>query len=175
MRRRVRPLIPILVTTILVVTAVGCSDDAGGSKASPTERLSGIYAAAIEAIATDALVTLPTEDDDLLTVFVTAHEDVVISADVQVGVVSALESWASVRFIDSLDEAIDRDAEWETVRGDGILVGLGEVSGTDVTARLSADRYVSTRLSIVYDLDLARRSGVWRVELPLDAVEIDGP
>lgn len=172
MRRPVRLVASVLVTTMLL--AAGCGDDDTPSPPDPNERLTDIYAAAIEAIAADA-TDLPGEDDDPLTVFVAEHEEAEISADVQVGVVAALESWATVRFIDSLDEAVDRDEDGAPVRGEGILVGLGEVGDGEATATLVADRYEGEGTTVVYDLELTRRGGEWTVETPLDGVAVDAP
>ena len=173
MRRPVRLVASVLVTATLLVFTAACGDDAASSP-DPNERLVDIYAAAIEAIAADA-TTLPTEDEQPLTVFVAEHEEVEISADVQVGVVAALESWASVRFIDSLEEAVDLDAEGEPVRGEGVLVGLGEVSDGEASATLVADRYEGEGMTVVFDLELTRRVGEWSVTMPLDGVAVDAP
>lgn len=175
MRRPVRHVAGVLVISMLIALAAACGDDDATAPPDPNERLTDIYAAAIEAVAAD-VTTLPTEDDDdVLTVFVAEHDDAQISADVQLGVVAALESWASVRFIDSLDEAIDRGADGEPVRGDGILVGLGEVSDGEASATLVADRYEGEGTTIVYDLQLTRRAGEWSVTTPLDGVAVDAP
>ena len=46
---------------------------------------------------------LPGEDDDRLNLYLEVREDAEVSAEVQVGVLTELEEWAEVRFIDSLE------------------------------------------------------------------------
>ena len=174
MRRHVR-LLAVLATSILLATLTGCGDDDGEvSPPDPEDRLVAIYAATIEALAADA-GPLPGEDDNRLTIFVAPREDATIDADVQVGVVSELESWASVRFIDGLDEAIERDDPEEPVRDDGLLIGLGAVSDGEAAATLVADRYESVDSMTVFEVDVVRRVGEWNVETPLDGVPVDAP
>jgi hypothetical protein len=175
-RRPLRLLVPVLAWIFALSAVTACVDDDGDASEplDPVERLVDIYSATIEAIADEA-GPLPAEDDDPMTIYVTPRDDADISADVQVGVVSALEDWATVRFIDSLDEALDRDVEGHPVRGEGLLIGLGPVSDGTASASLTADRYESQDMTLVFDVEVARRAGEWSVAAPLSGVPVDAP
>lgn len=171
-----------LVAAVVALAACGsvlvaCTDDEPSAGQDPTERLVAIYAATITEVATDtgALPDADDEDAPQVMVFLQTHEDAQINADVQVGVVSGLEDWANVRFIDEVDEALSEDDEGTTVRDDGILIGLGPVSDGEVTADLVADRWVSDDETYVYDVAVRRQGGEWMVEQPLDGMRVRNP
>lgn len=178
MRRPVRLLMSVLATILFLSVIAACSDDDADGASDPTDstdRLVDIYAAVIEAVAAEA-GPLPGEEDDPLTVYLAARDEADIGVDVQVGVVGALEDWASVRFIDSLDEALATDDEGvEHVRGDGLLIGLGPVGEGTATASLVADRYESAEVTMVYELDVVRRSGQWSVVPPVEGEPVGAP
>lgn len=178
MRRPVRLLVSVLATILAIAGLASCGDDDADGAIDPTdgnERLVAIYAAVIEAVAAEA-GPLPAEEDDPLTIYLTARGDAEIGVDVQVGVVSALEDWASVRFIDSLDEALVEDDDGvEHVRGDGLLIGLGPVTDGVATATVVADRYEAADVTTVYDIEVVRRSGQWNVVPPLEGDAVGAP
>lgn len=181
-----------LVLAVIAVSALAgaCGDDGDGEGAlDPNQRLVDVYAATVRAIAEDERPLPDSADEDgdasdeddesgddgPLDVFLAARDDAEISAEVQAGIVVDLEDWANVRFIDELDEALEEHEGVERVRSDGVLIGLGAVSGDDTEASLTADRYESESSTIVYDVTLTRRGGEWQVEVPLDGVTVPAP
>lgn len=155
---------------------VSCTDDEPSAGQDPTERLVGIYAATVSAIVDEAGPTRSDSGDADAdrTVFLQAHEETAISAEVQVGVVNELDEWANVRFIDDPGEAIS-DEDGAPVRDDGVLIWLGAVSDGEVDAELVADRYMSADETYVYDVAVRRQGGEWNVEQPLDGVRVRNP
>ena len=186
-----------LVLAAIAISALSgaCGDDDGDGEGGldPNRRLIDVYTATVRAIAEDErpLPDSADEDDESdesdtsdggdsgddgpRDVFLAARDDAEISAEVQAGIVVELEDWANVRFIDALDEALEERDGVERVRSDGVLIGLGAVSGDDTEASLTADRYESESSTIVYDITLTRRGGEWRVEVPLDGVTVPAP
>ncbi|MBK5223271.1 MAG: hypothetical protein JJE52_10440 [Acidimicrobiia bacterium] len=156
---------------IVLIAASGCGDD-DVAEPDPDERLVEIYAATIEAVVAEAS-TLPAEGDDPMFVYVGERHDVKINADVQLGVVVELEGWATIRFIDEQNEGIDTDDPEMPVRGEGMLVGLGPVPDGEASVVVYADRYESESSTVVYDVALHRRGGIWEVETPLEGTEVD--
>lgn len=157
--------------TVVTIVASGCGDDDVAAP-DPDDRLIEIYSATIEAVVADA-APMPDEDDEPMFVYVGSRNEAAIDADVQLGVVVALEDWATIRFIDEQNEAIDSDDPELPVRGEGMLVGLGPVPDGEVSVVVYADRYQSASSTIVYDVELNRRGGVWIAETPLDGTEVD--
>ena len=178
-----------LVAALVVIAALlaaGCGDDEPSAGEDPTERLVGIYSATVTAVVAQSDVPSDDgEDDDggdegkdedtTRTVFLQAHEDNEISAEVQVGVVNELDDWANVRFIDDLEEAVDESVDGAPVRDHGVLIGLGPATEGAVTSTLVADQYVSATQTMVFDVSLRRRSGEWTVEEPLEGVSVRNP
>lgn len=180
---------------MVLLAASACADDAPSAGEDPNERLVGIYSATVTEIvgqsdAPSAGADESGDDEDgddgergsgsgdegkMLTVFLQAHEDNQIDAEVQVGVVNELDDWANVRFIDELEEAVDEGADGGPVRDEGVLIGLGPVADGAVTTSLIADQYVSSTETIVFEVDLRRRSGEWSVETPLEGVSVRNP
>jgi hypothetical protein len=159
----------------LSLAIASCADDDGEAGQDPNQRLVEIYSATVTAIVDDAGMKPTAEDDPTATVFLQTHDDVEINADVQVGVVNELADWANVRFIDDIEEAIDSDADGAPVRDDGTLVGLGPVSEGLVTADLTADRYLSERETVIYEVSVERSGGVWTIEEPIAGVRVPNP
>jgi hypothetical protein len=108
-------------------------------------------------------------------VFPQPHDEVDITAAVPVGVVTALAAGANVRFIADYEDALDSDADGAPVRDDGTLVGLGPVSEGLVTADLTADRYLSERETVIYEVSVERSGGVWTIEEPIAGVRVPNP
>jgi hypothetical protein len=165
------------VVALVASAAASCVDDEPGAGQDPTQRLVEIYSVAVTEIADDAPTAAPEEggEDKKRNVYLRASDETEITAEVQVGVVNDLDEWANVRFIDDMEEAVDLEADGAPVRDDGILIGLGEVSEGEVSAMLTADRYVSDSSIVVYEVALQRRSGEWTVEEPLDGVSLRTP
>jgi hypothetical protein len=176
MQRR-RSLVAAWCAVALVVGATSCVDDEPSAGQDPTERLVEIYSVAVTEIAADAPTIPPDEgeDDEKRNVFLRASAETEMTAEVQVGVVNELAEWANVRFIDDMEEAVDLEVDGAPVRDDGILIGLGEVSDGEVSAMLTADRYVSDSGIVVYEVPLRRQGGAWAVEEPLVGVSVRTP
>ncbi|WP_229022806.1 hypothetical protein [Actinomarinicola tropica] len=175
MRRVAR--LPLVLTTVvvLVATLAGCTDDGPeGAAEDPTQRLVEIYAAAIESVVDEARAR-PDDDADAITLFLEVRDDVEVSAEVQVGVVGALEPWASVRFIDSLEEAVAVDDDEAPVRNDGMLIGLGAVGEGATSTTVMIDRYEGPEATTVFEIDVQRRAGEWTVDGTPRTVAVDAP
>lgn len=175
MRRVARLLLVLATSTALTAGVVACTDDdSGAATQDPNRRLVEVYATAIEAVVSEA-GALPGEDDDRLNLYLEVREDAEVSAEVQVGVLTELEGWAEVRFIDSLEEAVDLDADGAPVRGDGVLIGLGSVSEGATAAVVMLDRYEGPASTTVFEIDVVRRAGEWSVDGSPRTVSVDAP
>jgi hypothetical protein len=176
MQRR-RSLVAAWCVVALATGAASCGDDEPDARQDPTQRLVDIYSVTVTEIADDAPTVAAEEgdEDEKRNVYLRARDETEISAEVQVGIVNDLDEWANVRFIDDLEEAVDLEADGAPVRDDGILIGLGQVGEGEVSAMLTADRYVSDGDIVVYEVAVQRRGGEWTVEQPLDGVSVHTP
>lgn len=152
--------------------AVACSDDGKTGKANPNDRPVEVYTATIKAVAENSGLS-PTDVQPKVTVYVAERDEVTINAEVQVGVVLALDDWATIRFIDDVNEAIDTSVPDQPVKGEGLLIGLGPISSGEATARVYADLYLSERETRVYDVSLIRRMGEWQLDAPLAPTKVN--
>lgn len=161
----------LAVMALLLIATVACTDNTNAAD-DPNQRLIEIYSATIKTVAvhdhpdftdTDALDTV---------VYVVPRDDVEIPIDVQLGVVLELEEWATIRFIDELEEAIDTGAPNEPVRDEGILVGVGQVPDGTATVEVIADRYEHADALIAFELTLERRGGDWAVTEPVEGTHV---
>jgi hypothetical protein len=108
-----------------------------------------------------------------IVVYVSPRGEVDIVLEVQLGVVIALEDWATIRFIDEFEEAIDGGQDHQPVRDGGVLVGLGEVSDGTTSARVVADRYEQADELVSFDLTLHRSGGEWTVDEPIEGTHVN--
>ena len=158
-----RVLLALLIIATLGVSA--CTDDGATvvTPEDPNARLTGIYAATIRTVVTYEHPEFTTDEPIEPVVFVSPREGVEIGVDVQAGVVAALDGWATIRFIDEIDEAIEPGEPDGEVRDGGMLIGLGAVSEGTASVQVGADRYERADEMTVFDLMVQRRSGTWAV------------
>jgi hypothetical protein len=161
----------LTLTVVLVGSAGACTDDTARGD-DPNQRLIDIYSAAIPAIVTYERPDLAALDELDTVVYVAAREGVDIALDVQIGVVVALDEWATIRFIDEFEEAIVGDESEQQVRDGGVLVQLGAVPEGVTTVELGADRYERADHLLSFELSLQRRGGEWSVVGPVEATSI---
>ena len=161
----------LALVALLVVVAGSCTDDADGS-ADPNQRLIDIYAATIQTVTVHERPDFSGHDELDVVVYVAPREGVEIALDVQLGVVLALEEWATIRFIDEFEEAIVSGEPDQPVRDGGVLIGLGDVPDGTASVDLIADRYERADQLIAYDLTLQRRGGEWSVVEPVEGTRV---
>lgn len=144
---------PLLVAAVLA----GCSGP-DGTTDEEEHRTIGLYSAVLR------WFVAGTANEG--TVFVTTAEEAELPLEVEVGIVQELdESGSTVRFIDELEEAIDDSVPELAVRGDGLLIALGSVSGNDPDrAAVYAERYVEVDRVTAYQLVLVRSDSHWEVD-----------
>lgn len=162
-----RPLLALLAFALIAGACTGGSTSADD----PVQREIDIYSTAIRKV---AVIDRPELNDEQLdtVVFVWPLAEVVISLDVQLGIVLALEDWATIRFIDEFEEAILVNEPNSPVRDNGVLVGLGDISEAAGEARLAADRYEQANQLVAFDLLLRRRAGEWSVVEPVERTRV---
>ncbi len=119
----------------LVVSA--CGDDSSGQNTSSRE--SDVYAAILITVAADQP---PADATPILYVAPLANEKA-IPLQVQVSVVDALASDATVRFVDDADQAIDQEVDGAPVLNDALLVRLGAVPPDGASVQVPAELYRS--------------------------------
>jgi hypothetical protein len=115
-----------------VVAVTSCSDE-------DQVRAGAVYVGVITWFANDRA-----DDPEPLTVYVEPRgEGTSIALDVQAEVVSSAEEVASVRFIDTRDEALTSDDDGTTViRDEGILIRLGPVLEEGRRVTVDVDRFI---------------------------------
>jgi hypothetical protein len=160
-----------MLQRLTVVAAFTVALGACGSNDPQTnERDPGVYAAAIEAVATEPLGRIASGDDDQLVVYaVAADEDNGISLDVQAAVAEQLEDVITVRFVDKRSEAVDDSEPSEPVLEEGVLVVLGRVP-SGPSPSVDTERYVDRNHIDRMRVDLQRTGDDWKVTAvePLD-------
>jgi hypothetical protein len=138
--------------------AVGsCGSDATQA----TERDADIYGAVIRTLAPES----PGAETDELDRVVYAgplDDQVEISLEVQVAVIDELDEFATIRFVDSRDEAIEEDEPGEPVLEDGVLMLLSAIPSGSAPS-VDAERYVDDDEAARYRATLERSEGVWKV------------
>ena len=164
-----RFLIALVAVATLGVAA--CNDDIA-APTDPNRRLVEIYAATIQAVATHSRPDLAEQESIDKVVYLASREGVTIDINVQAGIVVELEDWATIRFIDAIEEAIETGEPDAPVRDDGVLLGLGSIPEGVASVSVSADRYEGDSHLTVFDVELARRAGEWSVVEPLESTTI---
>lgn len=162
---------PLLAVLALVMLTGACTDGVAQSDDTVQHQID-IYSATIREV---AVVDRPDLNEDSVdpVIFVSPLTDTTtISLDVQLGVVLALENWATIRFIDEFEEAILVNEPDSPVRDNGVLIGLGQIDLGPSEARLVADRYEQANDLLTFDLLLQRRSGEWSVVEPVDHTRV---
>jgi hypothetical protein len=161
-----------LFVGVALIGLASCTDDRGRAD-DTNQRLIDIYSAAIEQVVTYERPDLAIDEPLDIVVYVSPRGEVDIVLEVQLGVVIALEEWATIRFIDEFEEAIDGGQDHQPVRDGGVLVGLGEVSDGTTSARVVADRYEQAGELVSFDLTLQRSGGEWTVDEPVEGTYVN--
>ena len=136
----------------LVITA-SCSDEG-------QVRAGAVYVGVVTWFANDR-----SDDPEPLTVYVEPRgEGTSIALDVQAEVVSGAEEIASVRFIDTRDEALTTDDDGVTViRDEGILIRLGPVLEEGRRVTVDVDRFIDEETHERWSFSLIETGDSWRV------------
>jgi hypothetical protein len=162
----------VLLGTAVAVLAAACGDETATE--GPVARSSAIQAAAIRAVAEDRLPDVGEAGPDG-PLFLVGNDDRTIELEVQVGVIERLDDWATVRFIDSIEEAVVTDDPEEPVRGDGLLLGLGTIPDGDRTVVVPVTVHDGPGRATAYEVTVSRRGGDWVVIGPLRSVPVTVP
>lgn len=158
---------------MLFALLVGSCTSSETNKPDPNARIIDIYSATIESVASHMGTPVEPTDKPKL-IFINNQSDSSISAEVQLGVVLSLEDWATIRFIDDLEEAIDASQPSSPPKNEGMLIGLGNISSGETATRIYADAYLSDQETWVFDVALRFRGGEWQLEHPLEPTLIKG-
>ena len=105
----------------------------------------------------------PTDPDNVRVVFVAGVGATEMSLEDQVSVIDGFAATHEVRFVDDVTAAIDGDLPGSPPRDEGVLIGIGKITGeTPYTVRVEvyfdADRIEAQLVTVV------RRDGDWVVE-----------
>jgi hypothetical protein len=146
-----RPVAAVMVGVLLAVS--GCTGSEPGAL-----RAGEVY---------DALVrwfsTASPDDPDPLTVHVERWDDGALDLATQAEVVASTAEVATVRFIDSRDEALEWSDDVAQVRAEGVLIRLGPVPERGRQFEVLVDRWVDgdsfERLSVT----VVQRAAEWGV------------
>ena len=141
-----------IVSALVLVIAAGAT--ACVTTSATEERDAAVYAAVVRWFGAGL--------DPATTIFLDSQDDTQIDLVVQVEVLRLLEGFEVVRFIDTLNEAIDETVAGAPVRDMGIFVRLGSISG-DRTVSVAASRYISGDETTGYVFTFTRRQGEWEL------------
>lgn len=124
------------------------------------ERASEVYAAIVEWFASSAVTEQP------LKVFIEPRgEGASISVDVQAELVSSVEKTATVRFIDTRDEALEENEDGvPVVRDDGILLAFDPVPTDAAVVAVEVAQYVDEETVRVHQFELSKAADGWTVD-----------
>jgi hypothetical protein len=149
--------------TFLVATTVAVGS-CGAEDGRSTERGAQVYDAVIRALVSEPPGHPDTgaEQRDRVVYAGPLGEKVDVSLEVQVAVVDQLEEFATIRFVDSRNEAIDDDEERKPVREDGVLLLLGRIPDGR-SPSVEATRYVDVDEDARFRVTVERSRGKWKV------------
>lgn len=147
----------IATAGLVLVALAGLGCDEGGTEDATLARL---YAGVVESVVgTEPFVGL--EDRSELVVWIyPAIDGAGLDLEVQVEVLDHLADYATVRFVDSFDEAVEEDGDGTPVLDGGVAVGLAPYEDGD--ERIEAERYESDDVE-PSRLELERRGNRWEI------------
>ncbi|MGH9024641.1 MAG: hypothetical protein ACRDWD_00760 [Acidimicrobiia bacterium] len=145
--------------TFLFATALAVGS-CGSEDTQATERDADIYVAVIRTLAPEDHGAQTEELDQV--VYVGPLDEVDISLEVQVAVVDELEEFATIRFVDTSDEAIEEDEAGEPVLEGGVLLLLSAVPPGPAPS-VDTKRYVDREDAVRYEVSLERPAEEWQV------------
>ena len=154
-------LFAAVVLVVLVVTA--CSD---GSTATPEARASAVYAEIVRWFAR------ANTDAEPLPVFIEPRgAGATIGLDVQAELIKDVQDVATVRFIDSRDEAlVTNDDGTVVVAGGGVLLRLAPVVEEGSKVRIEVDVHEHDEQFRTEQFDLGLVGTRWEIEQPPTSV-----
>ena len=115
------------------------------------------------AVVIDRFVPMATAAEPLRVAFVTAVGDETLSLEEQVAVIDALATTHDVRFVDDPGAAFDPDLPDSPPRDDGVLIGVGKISGESPhTVRVEV--YTGTGEIDAQLVTLSWRAGAWVID-----------
>jgi hypothetical protein len=118
----------------------------------------GTYAAVI-----DRFVPAAPASESLRVAFVTAVGDEPLPLDDQVAVIDALADTHDVRFVDQPADAFDPDVADAPPRDDGVLIGVGKISGESPhTVRVEV--YSAADQVVAQLVTLSWHDEAWRID-----------
>jgi hypothetical protein len=153
-----------VVLAAIVLVAASCS---AGNQASPEVRAGAVYDTIVRWFAQGS-----TDDPDPLPVFIEPRgEGASIGLDVQAELVKSTQDVATVKFIDSRDEAlVTKDDGTVVVADDGILIRLGPVVEEGNKIRMAVDVHDHDEQFHTLQFDLSLVNGAWVIDHPPIAV-----
>lgn len=113
-----------------------------------------------------------TETETVPTVFVD-HLNRGIDLDAQVGLVARFEDRFDLRFVDSLQEAVEVDEPRSPVRGGAVLIGLGSIPDTSPFL-VRGEVYRNSRDIEAYRFEAVRWGGDWVLRDEPEPVDPEG-
>lgn len=138
-----------------LAVAAGCSTDVSD----PSRARAEAYVDVVKAAVGVASFADLDQRSDLVVWIYPLPDAEPIELEVQVEMLELLEEFATVRFVDSFEEAVDDDDGEPAVIEEGVVVGLGAVD-EDMPSRIEVERYETEddeASSTVY----VRRQGSW--------------
>jgi hypothetical protein len=146
----------VALVLITVIPAACSSNSPNDSKA----RAEGVYESVVRWFAQRS-----STDPDPLPVFIEPRgEGTSINLDVQAQVVQATHDVATVRFIDSRDEAlVTKDDGTVVVANDGVLLRLDPVADKGNPIRLDVDVHDQDDTFTTMEFDLQKSHDVWSI------------
>ena len=148
----------------IVSVLAACSSP---SPTSPEVRAADVYDSIVRWFAQSA-----TDDPEPLPVFIEPRgEGASIQLDVQADLIKSAHDVATVRFIDSRDEAlVKNDDDTVVVADDGILIRLAPVVEEGRKVRINVDVHDHDEEFHTLQFDLSQVNGAWVVDQPPIAV-----
>jgi hypothetical protein len=103
------------------------------------------------------------DDPEPLLIHVERWDDGAVDLAVQAEVVASTTEWATVRFIDSRDEAIEWIDEVPQIRNEGLLVRLGPVPERGRQVSVPVDRWSDATTFERWSFTVVQRESTWVV------------
>lgn len=175
-RRRTCSVRRLLCLFIVSAAVVGCTD---GEPSVEVAVDGSIYETVIADLVDRAGHEFQDDGEQLPVIYVETLGSEIISLETQVDVVSRFEERYEIRFIDSLEEAIDVDLDDRPVQPNSLLVGLGPViadgSSALGAAEVRGELYLDAgdQRAYRYVLD-PQPSDVWVIVGSPETVEPEG-
>jgi hypothetical protein len=151
MRARVFPFAAVLVV------AASC----GASHRPANDRAIAIYSAAIRVVLTGSGPQTSTTGPHGPVFVLAADKRSPLSLEVQAGVVDALHTLATIRFVDDRSEAIDETDPLAPVHDHGVLLTLGKIPRGRNNVTIQVQRYEQAGVTATEQIRLRRTGSSW--------------